>query len=282
MSVIPMPELGADLERELIDCRAALSHATQRLVEQEKLAALGALTPGLSHDISTPIGIAVTAASGASEAAMQLTRKLACEKVSRAELLSLAAQMMAASNLVTDNLARAAELISGFKTMAVDQASEMEVHLDLADYLRRIVRVHQPALRAARVKAEVDAPERLDVKLCGGMFSQIVSNLIMNSIVHGFDGFEGAEERRITIKLWVDAGMLHLRHADNGRGAPQEVRERLFEPLFTTRRDKGGSGLGLHIADNVSRKMGGRIVLQEEQSGGATGLSFLLELPLQQ
>ena len=272
-----MSDRGTDLERELIDCRAALSHATQRLVEQEKLAALGALTPGLSHDISTPIGIAVTAASGASEAAMQLTRKLASEKVSRAELLSLAAQMTAASNLVTDNLARAAELISGFKTMAVDQASELEVHLDLADYLRRVVRVHQPALRAARVKTEVDAPERLDVKLSGGLFSQIVSNLIMNSIVHGFDGFDGVDERRIAIKLWVDAGMLHLRHADNGRGASEEVRARLFEPLFTTRRDKGGSGLGLHIADNVSRKMGGRILL-EESSG--PGLSFLLELPL--
>ena len=272
-----MPDQGADLERELIDCRAALSHATQRLVEQEKLAALGALTPGLSHDISTPIGIAVTAASGASETAMLLTKKLASEKVSRAELLALAAQMTAASNLVTDNLARAADLIAGFKTMAIDQASELAVHMDLADYLRRIVRVHHPALRAARVKVEVDAPERLDVTLSGGMFSQIVSNLIMNSIVHGFDGFEGADDRRIAIKLWVDPGGLHLRHADNGRGASQEVRERLFEPLFTTRRDKGGSGLGLHIADNVSRKMGGRIVLEEREEAG---LSFLLELPL--
>jgi len=274
MSVIPMPERGTDLERELIDCRAALSHATQRLLEQEKLAALGALTPGLSHDISTPIGIAVTAASGASECAIQLTKKLTGEKVSRAELLSLSAQMMAACNLVNDNLARAAELIGGFKIMAVDQASELETHMDLADYLRRIVRVHHPALRAARTKVEVDAPARLDTRICGGMFSQIVSNLIMNSIVHGF---EGVDDRRIDIQLWVEGDTIRMRHADSGRGASAEVRDRMFEPLFTTRRDSGGSGLGLHIADSVSRQMGGRIQLEDRSE---PGLSFLLELPL--
>ncbi|MBV8503641.1 MAG: hypothetical protein JO006_18225 [Paucibacter sp.] len=280
MSVIPMPERGAelergaDLERELIDCRAALSQATHRLIEQEKLAALGALTPGLSHDISTPIGIAVTAASGASENAMALTRKLGSEKVSRGELLSLAAQMTAACNLVSDNLARAAELIASFKTLAVDQASELEMQLDLADYLRRIVRVHHPPLRAARVNVEIDAPERLDARASGGLFSQIVSNLLMNSVAHAF---EGVEDRRIVIKLWVDEGKIFLRHADNGRGATLEVRERLFEPLFTTGREKGGSGLGLHIAETASRQMGGHIALEDN---GGTGLSFLLELPL--
>ena len=269
----PGGELGADLERELIDCRAALSHATQRLVEQEKLAALGALTPGLSHDISTPIGIAVTAASGASETAMLLTKKLASEKVSRAELLALAAQMTAASNLVTDNLARAAELISGFKTMAVDQASEINSLIDLGVYLRSVVRVHQPALRSARALVWVEAPERLSTHLASGLFSQIVSNLIMNALIHAF---EGVEDRRILLKLWVEGDQLHLRCADTGRGAEPEVRERLFEPLFTTRRGSGGSGLGLHIVETLSRQMGGSIKLED---AGGPGLSFLLTLP---
>jgi len=275
MSVIPMPERGTDLERELIDCREALAHAKQRLVEQEKLVALGLLVPGLSHDISTPIGIAVTAASGASESAIQLTKKLSGEKVSRTELLSLSAQMAAACNLVNDNLQRAAELIASFKILAVDQASELESTLDLVDYLRRIVRVHHPALRAARVQVELDAPPRLDTVIAGGLFSQIVSNLLMNAVVHAF---EGMQDRCIDIRLWIEGDHILLRHADNGRGASAEVRERLFEPLFTTRRGSGGSGLGLHIADSLSRRLGGHIELEPPREG--SGLSFLVRLPL--
>jgi C4-dicarboxylate-specific signal transduction histidine kinase len=275
MSVIPMPEGGADLERELTDCREALTHAKQRLVEQEKLVALGTLVPGLSHDISTPIGIAVTAASGASESAALLTKKLSGEKVSRTELLALAAQMATACTLVNDNLQRAAELIASFKILAVDQASELESSLDLADYLRRVVRVHQPALRSGRVEVRLDAPPRLDTMIAGGLFSQIVSNLLMNAVVHAF---EGIDERYIKLRLWTEGQRIFLRHADSGRGASGEVRERLFEPLFTTRRGSGGSGLGLHIADSLSRKLGGHIALEPPKDG--EGLSFLLELPL--
>ncbi len=274
MPVIPMSEGSVELDRELADCRGALAQATQLLLEKEKLAALGAMTPGLSHDISTPIGIAVTAASGAGDCAMQLTRMLGGERVSRGDLLSLAAQMTAACNLVNDNLARAAELIAGFKTLAVDQSSGIELEVDLSAYLRSIVRAHQPVLRKAQVQVDIEAPERLDVRLSGGKFSQIVSNLLMNSVVHAF---EGVEDRRVSIRLWVDEGKILLRHADNGRGATEEVRKRLFETMFTTRRQQGGSGLGLHIADLLSRQMGGRIRLEERAE---PGLSFLLELPL--
>jgi signal transduction histidine kinase len=274
MSIIPMPERAADLQRELTDCREALAHATQRLIEQEKLAALGALVPGLAHDINTPIGIAVTAASSAADCAQTLNRKLAADKVSRHEIQSLADQIRSASTLVTDNLLRATELIGSFKTMAVDQASADDAQLDLAQYLRSIVRVHQPALRAARAQARVDAPEQLRTRLPSGKFSQIVSNLIMNALTHAF---EGVEDRRIELSLWTQSGLIFMRCADNGRGADAEVRARMFEPLFTTRRGRGGSGLGLHIVDTLSRQMGGHVRLEER---GGPGLSFLVELPL--
>ncbi len=279
MSVIPMPDpepardREPELRRELTACREALAHATQRLMEQEKLAALGALVPGLAHEINTPIGIAVTAASAAADSGVALIKKLTAEKVSRSELLTLAAQISSACTLVGDNLQRATELIGGFKTMAVDQASEINSLIDLGVYLRSVVRVHQPALRSARALVWVEAPERLSTHLASGLFSQIVSNLIMNALIHAF---EGVEDRRILLKLWVEGDQLHLRCADTGRGAEPEVRERLFEPLFTTRRGSGGSGLGLHIVETLSRQMGGSIKLED---AGGPGLSFLLTLP---
>jgi len=278
MSVIPMPdperEREPDLRRELTACREALAHATQRLMEQEKLAALGALVPGLAHEINTPIGIAVTAGSAAADCAQALAKKLTAEKVSRSELQALAAQISAACILVGDNLQRATELIGGFKTMAVDQASLLDTQIDLGAYLRSIVRVHQPALRSAHALVWVEAPERLNTHIATGLFSQIVSNLIMNALMHAF---EGIEDRRIHLKLWVEGEELKLRCSDTGRGADAEVRKRLFEPLFTTRRGSGGSGLGLHIVETLSRQMGGHIKL--EDGGNAPGLSFLLTLP---
>ena len=277
MSVIPMPEPerdhAPDLRRELTACREALAHATQRLIEQEKLAALGALVPGLAHDINTPIGIAVTAASAAADCAQSLTQKLAADKVSRVELQALAAQINSACTLVGDNLQRATELIGSFKTMAVDQASANDSLTELGDYLRGIVRVHQPALRAAHARVSVEAPAALRTHIATGLFSQIVSNLIMNALTHAF---EGIEDRHILLKLWVDGEQVWLRCADNGRGADAEVRQRLFEPLFTTRRGSGGSGLGLHIVETLSRQMGGHVRLEE---GDGPGLSFLINLP---
>ena len=271
-----MPDRGPDLERELTDCREALAHATQRLIEQEKLASLGALVPGLTHDINTPIGIAITAASGAADAAKLFLSKLDAAKVSRHELLQLAGQINSACTLVTDNLLRATELIGGFKTLAVDQASMADTLIDLSEYLHSIVRVHQPALRAVHAQVQVEAPERLRTRLAAGLVSQIVSNLIMNAVTHAF---EGIDERCIQLRLWVQDELIHLRCADNGRGADAAVRARMFEPLFTTRRGSGGSGLGLHIVETLSRQMGGRIALEEPSEAKATGLSFLLTLP---
>ncbi len=269
----PARDREPDLRRELTACREALAHATQRLMEQEKLAALGALVPGLAHDINTPIGIAVTAASAAADSGLAMLKKLAAEKVSRSELQALAAQISNACTLVGDNLQRATELIGGFKTMAVDQASEINSLIDLGVYLRSVVRVHQPALRSAHALVWVDAPEHLSTHLSAGLFSQIVSNLIMNALIHAF---EGVQDRRITLKLWVEDEQLKLRCSDTGRGAEPEVRQRLFEPLFTTRRGSGGSGLGLHIVDTLSRQMGGSVKLEES---AGPGLSFLLSLP---
>ena len=273
MNATPTPEL----ERQLAERSEQLQRATARLIEQEKLAALGGLVAGITHEINTPIGIAVTAASGMEEFARSLARKLEAEKVSRGELLALAAQLGSAATLVNSNLARAAALIGNFKTLAVDQASEAELRLDISDYLRGIIKAHQPVLRGAQTLVELEAPAHLHATLSAGMFSQIISNLIVNALTHAFEGrpAEGGE-RRIRIELRSEAQRLQLRFADNGCGASAEVRAQLFEPFFTTRRGSGGSGLGLHIVQTLCQRMGGSICLDE---GPGPGLAFLIDLP---
>lgn len=266
---------AAELEREVRARTEELRLATTALVEREKLAALGGLVAGVAHDVNTPIGIAVTAASGMEDFARDLLRKLEGEKVSRSELQVLARRLESAASLVRGNLERAAALVGSFKTLAVDQGDEAVQNLELCSYLRAIVQTHQPVLRSARVNVELELPERLPARLAGGLLSQIVSNLLLNAINHAFD--EAQAERLVRLQLRNLGRTLELRLRDNGRGVPAEIRQRLFDPFFTTKREAGGSGLGLHIVQSLCARMGGEVRLDDMP---APGLGFVIELPL--
>jgi len=253
-----------------------LAAANAKLVEQEKFAILGALVPGLAHDINTPIGIAVTAATAVEDFAQNLQAKLGGERVSRAELLALAAQIANASNLIASNLERAADLIGSLKAVAADQASEAEMSVELVHYVQGVVRVHQPVLRSGRVQVSVDAPHELYARIVPGMLSQIVSNLIMNALAHAFEGLPDSHARRIELSLKRKDDRIVLTFADNGRGVSAEVRERMFEAHFTTRRGSGGSGLGLHIVETMAQRLGGSVSVAD---AGGPGLTLRVELP---
>jgi C4-dicarboxylate-specific signal transduction histidine kinase len=264
----------AVLEREVQARTEELRLATTTLVEREKLATLGGMVASVTHEVNSPLGIAVTAASGMEEFAAELQRKLRGEKVSRHELQALAGHLRDAAALVVSNLDRASSLMAGFKTLAVDQGSEDNQRLDICEYLRSIVMVHQPVLRSARVNVELDLPERLSLRLSGGMFSQVVSNLLLNAINHAFEPEQQERELRIGLKSASDSCLLSVR--DNGRGVAPELRHRLFEPFFTTKRGAGGSGLGLHIVQSLCQRMGGDIRLDDSPG---PGLGFLIRLP---
>lgn len=276
MSATPTAEDAAALREQLAALEQQLGQARRLLLEQEQLAALGHLVAGIAHEINTPIGIAVTAASGMEEFARSMGRKLQGERVSRSELQTLAAQLQDGAALVNNNLARAAALISNFKTLAVDQASEAEMHLDLGPYLHGVVMAHQPVLRAAQCRVEIDAPEHLHITLVPGLFSQIVSNLIVNALTHAFGEHAPDEARLIRIQMRAGEDGLRLHFSDNGRGVAPEVAARMFEPYFTTRRGSGGSGLGLHIVQQLCERLGGSVRVDPAH---APGLGFWIALP---
>lgn len=271
-----MPDADGPGQDDAAACRAALAVANDKLVEQEKFAILGALVPGLAHDINTPVGIAVTAATAVEDFATTLQAKLSGERVSRSELLALAGQIANASELIASNLQRAADLIGSLKAVAADQASEVEMPVELVSYVRGIVRVHQPVLRASRVEVRFDAPQQLNVRIVPGMLSQIVSNLIMNALAHAFEGVPESQERRVVLSLRQDGERLVLVFADNGRGVTPEVRSRMFEAHFTTRRGSGGSGLGLHIVETMAQRLGGWASVVDTAE---PGLTLRVELP---
>ncbi|SDH03818.1 MULTISPECIES: GAF domain-containing sensor histidine kinase [unclassified Duganella] len=258
----------------------ALLAAQATLVEQEKMVALGALVAGVAHEVNTPIGVAVTAASTMASYAEDLVKCVSAERVSRSELLAMAQRLSEGAQLIERNLARAADLIGNFKQLAVDQGSVHETEVALREHALSVVSAHGPELRKVGLAVQVDIAPELRTRLDAGRWSQVLSNLLMNAAKHGYpDG--GPGKVTLAARLALEGGMrwLLLEFADDGVGLTGEVRERLFEPFFTTKRGQGGSGLGMHIVYTIVHQMGGQVAVAASEPGSA-GCRLKLRLPV--
>ncbi|MGM4918528.1 PAS domain S-box protein [Tardiphaga sp. 813_E8_N1_3] len=261
-------------EQEMLKAKDAAETALRNLretqnslIEAEKLAALGRLVAGVAHEVNNPVGISLTVASS-------LERKIALfgEEVARGELRRstltefIESNRDAAAQLVA-NLNRAAELIQSFKQVSADRNYSDQRVFDLADLTEQVVMSLKPGLRKQKLALSVDCKPGLTMNSYPGPYGQVLTNLFLNSVAHAFpDGNGGSVE--ITVQ---EAGNDHVEilFADNGVGMSPEVRRRAFDPFFTTRRDQGGTGLGLHIVYSiVTSRLGGRLHLQSDPGHG--------------
>jgi signal transduction histidine kinase len=266
------------LEHKVQQRTEALRAAQASMVEQEKMAALGALVAGVAHEVNTPIGVAVTAASGMSAYAAQMVETLNGAKVSRSDMVALAERLKGAAELIEQNLARAAELIGNFKQLAVDQGTEHVTELGLREHVQGVVSAHSPELRKGAIAVRLDIDAALRARLPAGKLSQVLSNLLMNSAKHGYpDGGPGAVSIAARQEQAEGRAWLLIDFADDGVGMPPAVRERVFEPFFTTKRGQGGSGLGMHIVYTIVHQMGGQVSVD---GSAERGCRFHVRLPL--
>jgi signal transduction histidine kinase len=239
------------------------------------MAALGALVAGVAHEINTPLGIGVTAASHLELRARELKQQLEAGGLKKSELLSFTNDAEQSSQLVLNNLRRAAELVRSFKRVAVDQSSEARQTIPLAEYLKDILASLKPTLKRAKHEVIMSCGKDLKLDTYPGALYQVSNNLILNAYVHAFtEGQAGTIE--INARA-IDTGV-ELTFRDNGIGMDAATQKRVFEPFFTTKRGQGGSGLGLHIVYNlVTQLLGGQIKVHSELGQGTT---FTINLPL--
>ncbi|WP_248209276.1 two-component regulator propeller domain-containing protein [Pseudomarimonas salicorniae] len=262
--------------RELADALADLRRAQRQLVEQEKMAALGGLVAGVAHEINTPIGIGVTAASHLESCTRDFVHRFREGRLTRGELQAFADVAGESADLILRNLYRADRLIKSFKQVAVDQSSEDRRRIDVADYIDEILIAWHPRLRRSKHSVVCDIPSGIEIETLPGAVYQVMSNLIQNALLHAFADRDGGGTIRISGARTRDG--LRIEFSDDGVGMDEAVRSRVFEPFFTTRRGSGGSGLGLHIVYNlVSQALGGRI---DCESVPGEGVRFIIELPL--
>jgi signal transduction histidine kinase/ligand-binding sensor domain-containing protein len=253
---------------------AELTGAQDQLVAAEKLASLGQLVAGVSHEINTPIGIALTAASHLNETTREQREKLDHGTLTRTDLAAWQQMTEEASRLILGSLQRAHALIGSFKRVAVDQSSEQRRSFDLREFLDEVQFALQPSYRRSPHALSIECPPGIIVDTYPGALFQILTNFVTNSLMHGFADDQAGH---MSIRIEPTARSFVMRYRDDGVGMPDAVARHAFDPFFTTRRGSGGSGLGLHLAYNLAtRLLGGRIELNSQPGSGT---EFVLTLP---
>ncbi|MBY0430622.1 MAG: HAMP domain-containing histidine kinase, partial [Rhodospirillales bacterium] len=279
VTVLSLPDGGRHVAltglEPLYHAQAIAREASGRLLEAEKMAGLGALVAGVAHDMNTPIGITLTAATHLLEKTNQLRETFEAGAMKKSDFQHYIDMAAGATQIMASNIHRAVELIQSFKQVAVDQASAARRGFKVGATIQEILRSLQPRLRKLPHKVEVRCPAEIEMDSYPGPFGQVLTNLIMNSVNHGFDDGRAG---RMTITVEVaDEDSVALEYRDDGRGIPPEHLERIFEAFFTTKRGKGGSGLGLHLVHSiVTGPLGGRV---EVASAPGEGTVFSLTLP---
>ena len=252
--------------------------ATQdRMVETEKLAALGSLVAGIAHEINTPVGIGVTAASLLDEKTKTILDLYESGAVKRSDFESYLKAASESSTYILSNLQRAADLIHSFKQVATDQSNEDCRPFNIKEYIEDVLLSLRPKLKKTEHEIRLDCSEKLVIYSSPGAFSQLLTNLVMNSLVHGFNGINRGE---IDIAVSEADGFLNIQYSDNGKGMDEETLKNIYNPFFTTKRSHGGTGLGMHIVYNlVTQKLGGQISAKSKIEEGTL---FDIYVPLGQ
>ncbi len=253
-----------------------LNETQKNLIDSERLAALGGLVAGVAHEVNNPIGISLTVASSLARRADQFDSGLKSDApLRRSQLEEFVAASRDAARQLVANLLRAAELIQSFKQVAVDRSHAERRQFRLDEATGQIIASLRPVLKRAPIDVVVDVPAGLTIDGYPGSYGQILTNLFLNAANHAFAAGDPGTIA-ITAKA-RDPDDVEIVFADNGAGMTPEVQRQAFDPFFTTRRNDGGTGLGLHIVHNlVTRQLNGRMMLQ---SGPGQGTTFRIIIP---
>jgi signal transduction histidine kinase len=252
-----------------------LENTQSQLIESEKMSALGNLVAGVAHEVNTPLGISITAASIFKNEIMSIQERLKENKLTKSALHDFIETITEADDILIKNLDRAALLIKNFKKISVDQSSEDIRDFELNTYMKEILTTFKSELRHRPVTLEIKfKDEAISMHSYPGAIAQIIINMLQNTLVHAFDD---KQEGKILIQTQKHDDKVRIIFSDDGKGLDKSIADKIFEPFITTKRNQGGTGLGLNITYNlVTQQLGGTIHIDGEHKKGT---SFITEIP---
>ncbi len=261
---------------ELTNTLDELKTTQKQLVESEKYAALGSMVAGIAHEVNTPVGNSLMAASILDNATNKFKESFELGELKKSSLQAYLEKTKSSSEILIANLRNAAELIENFKQVAVDQSSLEQRSFQVKNYIERILISLDPQLKHTPHKIKVLGDDAIAMRSYPGALSQIVTNLVMNSLTHAYYGLDKVGQLQFEITQQGDEVIII--YSDDGKGIPSKSLDKIFEPFFTTARERGGSGLGLHIIYNlVTQNLKGSIFCKSEVD---VGTRFTLTLPI--
>ncbi len=261
-----------DSNKELMDALAQLHEFQNQLVENQKMASLGDMVAGIAHEVNTPIGLGVTASTLIMDKLNQVEEALNQKKLTESHLVRFLADSKENLDIIYRNLNRSAELVTNFKQLAVSQTHESPQKIQLFIFLKDVLLALKPSTKQHQV--DIDCDRDLEVVSKPGILQQILTNLVTNSVIHGFENIESG---KITISIEYSNQILHIHYADNGKGISEQLKKKIFDPFVTTKRGKGGSGLGMNLVYNlVTQGLNGKISVESELG---KGIQFDIKLP---
>ncbi len=272
-------ERTKDLESsnsELKNSISNLKNTQKQLVESEKMASLGGLVAGVAHEINTPVGVALTGITHFKDITTNIKKDYDNENISEEEFEKYLNTSNELSDIINKNLKRTADLVKSFKQVAVDQTSEKKRKFNVKFYLEEIITSIKNVLRQYKVKINVNVLEEIIINSYPGFYSQIITNLIFNSLRHAY---EKEDEGLINIEISKVEDNILIEYSDDGKGIKEENLKKIFDPFFTTNREKGGTGLGLNIIYNIIKSnLNGEIICTSKEN---EGVQFTITLPIE-
>jgi signal transduction histidine kinase/Tfp pilus assembly protein PilF len=261
-------------KEELQSTLENLQRTQEQLVESEKMAAIGGLVAGVAHEINTPVGIGITAISSLQEDILKMARLYEKEEMSRSDFKEFLESSDDVSKLIRKNLERTASLVQSFKQVSTDQVTEQQRVFELREYLNDILLSLQPKFRGKKIDFKIDCDDKLKLNSYPGVYAQIFTNLLLNSLQHGFPA---KDKGTIVIKADVIKEFLKIQYIDDGAGISKKDLPHIFEPFYTSDQQHG-AGLGLNIVYNLVRQKLHGTISCESVTG--EGVLFKIEVPV--
>lgn len=275
LNMIALLEEQSAINKRLNETLNNLKQTQSQLIQSEKMAALGTLVAGVAHEINTPVGIGVSAISYMNLQVTKLHEDMSQNRLTKNKFEGYMDSFEESCTIIASNLKKAAQLITSFKNIAVDQTSEELRTFELKKYIEDVIMSLKPKFKKRNIHIEMNCPDFIVMYSYPGALSQIITNIVLNAIIHGF---ESVDDGTIIIEVQPFEKYVIIEISDNGCGISEEHLKKIFDPFFTTKRGIGGSGLGLHIVYNlVTQTLKGSINCKSTTNEGT---KFTIQLPL--
>jgi signal transduction histidine kinase len=267
-----LEKANSELEQKIFE----LQEIQHKLVSSENLAALGSLAAGIAHEINTPVGMGLTGITYLFEITKEIKEKYKTEDLSQKDFEDYITSCDEISTTINTNLTRTAQIVKNFKQVAIDQTSEIKRVFNVRKYIQGIILSLNNIIKKTNLFIDIQVDEDLVIEFYPGILAQIITNLIVNSTLHGFDKNESGT---ITISLAKNDNSLDFIYKDNGKGISKLNMPKIFDSFFTTKPEEGGSGLGLNIIKSmITISLNGTIKCESDENKGVV---FTIELPLE-